>query len=246
MTVANHSSIEGDDWIWYWTRRLNTDGTSCIIWSSDNDLKQLIQVDNTNGAFTAWYNDRNGIWFDSSLHEEPIDDLDFFMQPIKVKSPILETLKQYSKSTSFIKPDSIVMEKIICGDAGDNIKPVAKSIGGSKTYRVSIKMWNDIKESLNINSLSDFFAHKMDIINGIINIKRFNQCSVDNISEMFDYNIKLVWLNENVIPETIIMYMNQLDYTIVDIDYIKSNFKVMCKPNNDIEDIFESIEDAPF
>ena len=43
IVVSNHSSIEGDDWIWYWSRRLNEEGTSCIIWSSDNDLKQLVQ-----------------------------------------------------------------------------------------------------------------------------------------------------------------------------------------------------------
>jgi hypothetical protein len=58
---------------------------------------------------------------------------------------------------------------------------------------------------------------------------------------MFDYNIKLVWLNESVIPETIVMYMNQLDYGVADISYIKSNFRTMCKRNTTIEDIFESI-----
>ena len=249
ITVSNHSSIEGDDWIWYWSRRLNADGISTIIWSSDNDLKQLIQVDNVNGAFTAWYNDRNGIWLDSSLHVETpnyIDDLDFFMQPIKVTSPVLETLKQYSRSTSFITPDSIVMEKVICGDAGDNIKPVAKSVGGSKTYKVSLKMWNEIKNSLNINTLDDFFSKKQLIIRNIQAIKKFNQCSVDDISEMFDYNIKLVWLHESVIPETIVMYMNQLEYSVTDVTYIKSNFRTLCKQNTVVEDIFDSIEDAPF
>ena len=25
MTVSNHSMIEGDDWVWYWSRRLNED-----------------------------------------------------------------------------------------------------------------------------------------------------------------------------------------------------------------------------
>ena len=77
VTVSNHSSIEGDDWIWYWSRRLNAEGTSCIIWSSDNDLKQLVQTDNNTLAFTAWYNDRNGVWFDMSNKQEFEDDLDY-------------------------------------------------------------------------------------------------------------------------------------------------------------------------
>ena len=241
ITVSNHSSIEGDDWIWYWSRRLNAEGTSCIIWSSDNDLKQLVQVDDSTCAFTAWYNDRNGVWFNDELNEDQLDDLDFFMTPIRVKSPLLENLKQFAKTSSFIKPDDIVMEKIICGDAGDNIKSIAKVVSGSKTYKVSIKMWNEVKSNLNINCLDDFFKRKQDIINEILNIKKFANCNPDNLSEMFDYNIKLVWLNEEVLPETIIMYMNQLEYDTVDISYIKSNFKTLCKKNNSIEDIFESI-----
>ena len=241
ITVSNHSSIEGDDWVWYWSRRLNADGTSCIIWSSDNDLKQLVQVDSGTCAFTAWYNDRNGVWFSDDLNEDQLDDLDFFMQPIRVKSPLLENLKQASKSTSFIKPDDIVMEKIICGDAGDNIKSIAKTISGSKTYKVSIKMWNEIKSNLNINCLEEFFESKYDIIDEILSIKKFANCNSDDLAEMFDYNVKLVWLNESVIPETIVMYMNQLDYNVADISYIKSNFRTMCKRNTTIEDIFESI-----
>ena len=241
ITVSNHSSIEGDDWVWYWSRRLNAEGTSCIIWSSDNDLKQLVQVDDSTCAFTAWYNDRNGVWLPDDLNEDQLDDLDFFMTPIRVKSPLLENLKQFAKTTSFIKPDDIVMEKIICGDAGDNIKSIAKVVSGSKTYKVSIKMWNEVKSNLNINCLDEFFKRKQDIIDEILNIKKFVNCSPDDMSEMFDYNIKLVWLNESVIPETIVMYMNQLEYNTVDISYIKSNFKTLCKKNDSIEDIFESI-----
>lgn len=241
VTVANHSAIEGDDWVWYWSRRLNAEGTSCIIWSSDNDLKQLVQNDSSTMAFTAWYNDKNGIWLESSMNDEIIDELEFFMSPIKVKSPILENLVQLSKSTSYINPDDIVMEKIICGDAGDNIKSIAKVVSGNKTYKVSVKMWNEIKQGLNINSLSDFFNYKSRIISAITGLKKFVNCDTADISEMFDYNIKLVWLNETIIPETIIMYMNQLEYNITDVNYIRSNFRTMCRKDNSIEAIFESI-----
>jgi hypothetical protein len=58
---------------------------------------------------------------------------------------------------------------------------------------------------------------------------------------MISYNTKLVWLNEDVIPETIMLYMNQCDYKVVDINYIRMNYKVMCEANNTIEDIFDSI-----
>lgn len=241
ITVSNHSFIEGDDWVWYWSRRLNDEGTSCIIWSSDNDLKQLVQT-NDNTAFTAWYNDKNGMWFDDSQNDEIVDELDFFMQPLKVKSPLLESLMAASTNTSFVNPDLIVMEKIVCGDAGDNIKSIAKVCRGSKTYKVSTKMWNDIRKSLNITSLEKFFNLKLTIVRHILACKKFSECCETDILEMMDYNIRLVWLNEDVIPDTVVMYMNQCEYSVADIPYIKTNYKVLCKRNDKIEQLFDSIQ----
>jgi hypothetical protein len=241
ITVSNHSSIEGDDWVWYWSRRLNSEGTSCIIWSSDNDLKQLVQTtDNT--AFTAWYNDRNGVWFDKSQDDSVTDELEFFMTPMRIKSPLLEDVKVSSRTVSFINPDDIVMEKIICGDAGDNIKSVAKVNRGSKTYKVSPKIWSEIHKSLNIKSLSDFLVMRDKVAQAINDNKKFRECPISEILEMIDYNIRLVWLNEDVIPETIVMYMNKCDYGVADVQYIKTNYKVLCKKNDTIEQLFDSIE----
>jgi hypothetical protein len=59
---------------------------------------------------------------------------------------------------------------------------------------------------------------------------------------MMDYNIRLVWLNEDVIPDTVVMYMNQCEYGVADIPYIKTNYKVLCKRNDKIEQLFDSIQ----
>lgn len=241
MTVANHSAIEGDDWVWYWSRRLNAEGTSCIIWSSDNDLKQLVQTDPDTMAFTAWYNDKNGIWFDDSYIEDETDDLiDFFMKPIKIKSPIYESVKRNIK-TSYVNPSLIVMDKIICGDAGDNIQSVATVKKNSRNFKVTSKVWDGIRNSLHINNLNMFFNNTDNIINSILNNNKFSVCKSSDLSDMIRYNTKLVWLNESVIPETIILYMNQCEYKVVDISYIRSNYKTMCENNSMIENIFESI-----
>ena len=77
-TVSHADNAEGDDWIWYWTRRLNRQGTNCIIWSTDNDLKQLVQYDGQ--TFTAWYNDYNGLFLHKSMEDNQDNDIDFFMQ----------------------------------------------------------------------------------------------------------------------------------------------------------------------
>ena len=61
ITCCRYEDCEGDDWAWYWSRRLNDDGINCIIWTSDNDIKQLIQYNSDSRAFTAWYNSKNGL-----------------------------------------------------------------------------------------------------------------------------------------------------------------------------------------
>jgi hypothetical protein len=141
-----------------------------------------------------------------------------------------------------VNPDLIVMEKIVCGDAGDNIKSIAKVCRGSKTYKVSTKMWNDIRKSLNITSLEKFFNLKLTIVRHILAGKKFSECCETDVLEMMDYNIRLVWLNEDVIPDTVVMYMNQCEYGVADIPYIKTNYKVLCKRNDKIEQLFDSIQ----
>ena len=60
---------------------------------------------------------------------------------------------------------------------------------------------------------------------------------------MIDYNIKLVWLHEQVIPEPVIQGMNNIEYQKCDIQYIRSNYKVLCgeREEKDIMSIFEGI-----
>lgn len=237
VTVTQYNNVEGDDWIWYWSRKLNNEGSSCIIWSSDNDLKQLVQKENN--AFTAWYNDRNGLFLPDSLNDE-LDDIDFFMK-LEYNSPILDNLKLKSKSTNYINPDDIIMQKIICGDAGDNIKSVFRYTKNNRVYRVTEKIWEGIKSELNISDFNDFRNRTNYIVSSICNHSKFMQYNPnkEHIAEMIDYNIKLVWLNEVVIPETVIESMNQQEYKEFDINYIKSNYKALVGEDEVIKQIFE-------
>jgi hypothetical protein len=75
----------------------------------------------------------------------------------------------------------------------------------------------------------------------IVQTKKFAECDLNDILEMIDYNIKLVWLNENTIPDTIIQFMNQQEYKRINISYLRSNYKVLVKDNNSIQQIFEGI-----
>lgn len=241
ITCTQHNSIEGDDWIWYWSRRLNSQGTHCMIWSSDNDLKQLVQLDKDTNAFTVWYNDKNGLFLPSSLNK-PFDDLEFFMRPEYI-SHTLESLKRKSKTVDYVDPNDIILSKIFCGDSGDNIKSVVRYIKGTRTYRFTEKDFNILSNDLNIGTIDDLLNNYSNCSEYISSLDKYKDYDIssENVNEMLIYNTKLVWLNESVIPEPIIQAMNQENYNEYDISYLRSNFKILIGEDDNIKNIFESL-----
>lgn len=245
ITTSHQFNIEGDDWVWYWSRRLNEQGINCIIWSSDNDLKQLIQ--RKNGAFTAWYYERSGksvIAFPDCMEiKNPEEgDMDFFMNPIQYKERLVEELERKVGKTSYVDPNTIITSKIICGDSGDNIKSVVRLKKNGRTYGVSQKDWEKISGKLEVVTIQDLIEKSTDISKEISVLKKFdNKISQKDILEMIEYNIKLVWLNEQVIPDTIIDVMNQQEYLQVDTDYFRGSYTSLLGEDDEIKDIFEGI-----
>lgn len=243
ITTCNHSMIEGDDWIWYWSKKLNSSGTNCIIWSADNDLKQLVQLDKSNNCFTVWYNDNYGLWLPEDFNIPKMNDIEFFMNPIYTSS-VLEHIKtRAKKSINFINPNSIINSKIICGDNSDNIMAVARFEKNNRNYKISEKDWGKIRDEIGVNTIQEFLDKKDIICKCIINSKKFSpyKLKIKDVLEMIDYNTKLVWLNEKIIPETIISFMNTIEYNVYDISYLRSNYKTLCPNDEDIENIFDSI-----
>jgi len=243
ITASTQSNIEGDDWAWYWSRRLNEQGTNCVIWTSDHDLMQLVQ--NKGGIFTAWYNDKNGIVFHESLEEKNPDpnDLDFFMRPMIYKGPIVEGLESRAGKVSYIDPNTIITGKVICGDSGDNIKSVVRVVKSGRTYGVGEKDWEKVANKIGVSTIQDLIQHKQDIAKEIASLNKFKGYGVtkEKVEEMIDYNIKLVWLNEEVIPDTIVSVMNNQEYKQADIDYLRGSYKVLCDEDKNIMEIFNGI-----
>lgn len=249
ITSCKAPQVEGDDWIYYWSRTLNQKGINCIIWSSDADLKQLVQVQN--GVFTAWLNETQkgglpGLVLHKDLDDSALDDIDMFMQ-IDRSNKTLDDICALVKTVTYIDPADIIEEKIICGDRGDNIKSIIRIEKGKKVYRISEAEWQKTKSHLEINTLDDFIKRGGEICKTLSKSNKYTKYNLvlDNILQMFDYNMILVWLNERVIPKHIIERMSQVEYKKFDLSYIKSNYKMLCKldkQEQSIEDIFDSSE----
>ena len=55
VTVHQIQGAEADDVIFGWSVALNARGKSCIVWTGDRDLIQLVNYSTTNDAHTVWY-----------------------------------------------------------------------------------------------------------------------------------------------------------------------------------------------
>ena len=244
ITATKEYGIEGDDWIWYWTKKLNTFGENCIIWSTDGDLKQLI-CKNQNGTWTVHFNEQYGLTLPEEFNNEDIDN---FLMNMGNSDPILEVLSSLSqKPTKYINPDDIVMEKIMCGDSGDNVKAILRVESKGRTYKYTPKMWGELKESLEIHSLEDFFAKVDDIVNSLVNNppKKFATVERDfsKLNEHLRYNERLVFLNYLEYPQEVLDKMYKYNAKYPGLDYIRDNFKALSGNKDDsIEDIFEGVE----
>lgn len=235
ITVSRAHNIEGDDWMWYWSRRLNENHINTIIWTSDCDLKQLVQVHNQ--AFTAWYNDKSGL----VLPQEcaiPDDPLDFFMNP-----PFNNNILQYLTTkypVSYINPDEIAINKVLCGDAGDNIKSVIRYKKNNRTFRFAQKDYEKLIKETKINTMDKLLKNYLEVAKNITSNKKFQKYhfKTEDIEEMLDYNTKLVWLDEHVIPSTIITQMAAEEYKQFNVGDIRLNYRTLMLTEPDIFDIF--------
>jgi 5'-3' exonuclease len=239
ITCSQHSAIEGDDWAWYWSRRLNAEGVNCVIWTSDCDLKQLVQTDGC--AFTAWYNDKAGLVLPNSC-AWPDDPMEAMMNP-PFQSPALEMLTRRFKKCSYINPDMIVINKVLCGDAGDNIKSVIRYKKGTRTYRFAESDYKKFIEANGIDNLEDF-RNNFDVwAECLANSPKYLPYGIksEDVREMLDYNLKLVWLNEVVLPDTVTSSMVQFDYYIFDVNELKRNSRMLAGSNDDVANIFDAI-----
>ena len=75
VSAFHENGIEGDDWCWYWSRKLNEQGTNVIIWTKDRDITQLVSSDK-NGCFTVVWNKDNGVFM-----KEDSDLTNFLLNP---------------------------------------------------------------------------------------------------------------------------------------------------------------------
>lgn len=251
VTTSNVYGVEGDDWCWWWSRKLNSEGTNVILWTSDEDIKQLIQEDEDTGAFTAWYERSKGLVFNSSMKPKKFDDEDdelgSFMAPIMPVNNIIKSLSK-TASISYVNPVNIINKKIYIGDQGDNILPIFTYSKKSKTYKATQKDWSKL---INFDTPGyierDWYNNLPNLYNEIYKIKtkgdENNITTRDDFIEHAVYNKKMVWLDESQIPREVQSQMTSVEYKEISSDLLHDityNWRVMSgAESKELEALFE-------
>ena len=211
INVYKEHEIEGDDWIWYWSNKLNDEGINCIIWSMDNDLKQLVKMDN-NKCFTVLWNSTNGIF--CSDYSDDIMNFLFNLEYDNNSQLFNQLITNQHVNTVNIK--ELIINKIIRGDQSDNIHPIIvlkpKSPTSTRKYKISQK---DIDYDLNFKNDASVSQFLTSVFNSPKYHNKIYESSVNDIFRHFQYNRQLVYLDKSSYPEYILeKFDNYNDFTI--------------------------------
>lgn len=236
INVYKEKGIEGDDWCWYLSKKLNSEGTNCIIWSKDHDLIQLVKTD-SDGCFTVWYESSSGLY----MEDKDESELNFlFNMNYSNNEKILGKIIKACKKVNKITPSTIMVDKIIRGDAGDNILPIIKHKGrtSDKEFRVSVKeldynlpIYDEDKIKLYITNI----MLSKPYIGRIVDDKPFK-----DVYDHFVYNRKMVVLDEKEYPDEILNVLkNNSEYECNrDISVVEN---ILTAQKNGSQSIFETI-----
>ncbi len=259
ITVCHAEGAEGDDWCWHWSRKLNKENINVILWTTDEDIKQLVQIDPNTATFTAWYNDSKGVVVHDNVEKGQCSDVDFFMVQ-EFMNRCYYDVKHQIKKVSTCNPRDIICRKIFCGDNGDNIKPIFRETRGSKVFKATEKTygkinlyksfwetaWDLVTERVteDLNQITLF-----DIYNNIFQVKKITGTTIGAkaFEEEFNYNRSLVWLDKSQIPQDVQDAMNEQEYLVCDSDLMRNitmNYRYMI--NRSTKKISELFDETPF
>ena len=213
---------EGDDLLWFWNEKLRNLGHNVVIYSGDKDSHQLVGCDST---WTVCWNansKNNKIFCASNWKKDYLDteretsifNLDFAGDTEKEKMVNISA----SATLEFTDPLRLTFEKILTGDKGDDVPSVfsyEKTPG--KIFKLTPTKAKSIYESFiqsgwGNSKLEDVWKSDefKDWISGYV-LRSLsytdNATNRKEVSNNYHENAQLVWLSDQVIPESVLADM---------------------------------------
>ncbi len=228
VTVHQIQGAEADDVIFGWSTMLNARGKSCIVWTGDRDLIQLVNYSNTNDAHTVWYyNTKKTLYaykgFEkdmstSATAEISNDDMLFNMGGQSMlrdnyQNDIMDWVKANKVKIEEVDCDEFIFKKILVGDKSDNIQSVVTwqkemKNGKLRNYSITDKtadiIWKQfIKEYKDFTVEFLFSSEAKDVLSDII-YRVVGHSSINLIKTNLTTNVALMLLHNKTIPDPIL------------------------------------------
>lgn len=253
IVATQLNRAEADDVAAMWKEHLfGTNKENVILVSSDKDWTQLVEFDVTNSCFCMCYNPisnnrgKRNLYMSSSTDKwlKEKDKIDIFFNNYNpAKTNINRALSSDPKiDPVIISPASVLLEKIMCGDDGDNVPTFFEYYKNGKKQRVTPLKAKHVFETLDIKDVVDLEKESTN--------KRFKDALEKEMKYEIDIDFserllrqrRLVELNSEFFPDDIkslfrnhIEDVNDLGYTtnipntmqelLKDTKYISKDFK---------------------
>ena len=227
VTVHQIQGAEADDVIFGWSTMLNARGKSCIVWTGDRDLIQLVNYSTTNDAHTVWYyNTKKSLYgykgFEDDMAESASKDMteDDMLFNMGGKNMLRDNYQQdimgWVRSNKIgiteIDCDEFIFKKILTGDKSDNIPSVITwqkemKTGKLRNYSITDKtaesIYNQfVKEYKDFKIDYLFSSEAKDKLSDII-YRVVGHSSLTLIKANLTSNIGLMLLHNKTIPDPI-------------------------------------------
>lgn len=226
ITTSKEMGIEGDDWAWYWSTKLNSEGTNVMIWSKDKDLTQLVHT-TKDKCFTICWSKESGV-IAEKIEEEELDYL--FNYEYSVNETLFSNIVEKSKGIEYINPKDVIIDKIIRGDKGDNIFPIIEKKSNTnpeKSFRVYKK---DLDNTIDVHNDDNIHEYIEKILKSKSYAGKIEKKEND-IFEHFKYNTTLVELNKKNYPKEILdIFENYSTYNCTK-DISEAKYKINAEAN---------------
>jgi len=227
VTVQQTQGAEADDVIFGWSVALNDRGKSCIVWSGDRDLIQLVNHSKANDAHTLWfYNSRKSLYTYQGFKQDmentessklTDDDMLFNMGGSHLKRDdyqhqVLEWIQKNKIEITEVDCDEFIFKKVLVGDSSDNIPSVVtwqKEMKDGKLRNYSItdkmahKIWDQYVKEFDTFSIEYLFKDSQkQIVSDIIH-RVIGKSTPNIIKAALNNNISLMVLHNEIIPDSI-------------------------------------------
>lgn len=227
VTIHQTQGAEADDVLFGWSTMLNGRGKSCIVWTGDRDLIQLVNYSEANDAHTIWYyNTKKSLYafegFTQAMEASASSDLSNddmlfnmggqHMMRDRYQGDILQWVKDNKVEVTEVDCDLFILKKILVGDKSDNIPSVVtwqKEMKSGKLRNYSItdktadKIIDQFLKEHNGFKIDYLFSKEVKESIGDIIYRVVGHSNLALIQANLNSNISLMLLHTKTIPDAI-------------------------------------------